>query len=191
MCKLISYLFLSITLLLTACGDDDSSPNPVPASSIYEDQDLQGTVFGQSWIFKSGALVSINGGINPGNNLHILTIRSEPDTNICAKTNNGISNLSLIGERYLGIFIETDKELLETGVYAFADAGSFGDAAFYFYDSTAVNSVSQVGTTSGSMLITRIDTEAGVVEGSLIANDEEFNTNSSVNGKFIVDYCRP
>jgi hypothetical protein len=189
--KLTIYFFLAITFLFTACGDDDSSSNPVPTGPTYEDQALQGTVYGESWTIQSGAVVSLEGVINADKYSHGITLRSVSDTNICSRTfGAAVISFPLPEEKSLSIRIETDNELLETGTYTFGDTDSDGDGVLNFTDWTA-NGVSQTGFTGGSMQITRVDTTAGVVEGKIVASDGNFDTNSSVNGNFTADYCRP
>jgi hypothetical protein len=188
--KTLIIIFLAFLL---SCGDDDSksATAPAPVGPQYADQDLQGTLFGDSWMNQSATLLTIANGANPGIYIHIFTLRSEPDTNICSRTNGGLTSYFLPNEKYLNIFLETDTEILEEGFYKFEEAGTVGAGAFYFYTSNDSSVTSQIGSTDGSILITKVDTDTDIVEGSLIASDEEFDTNSSVNGNFIADYCRP
>ncbi|MEQ8360262.1 MAG: hypothetical protein RH860_12290 [Cytophagales bacterium] len=179
-------LFIALLLLaLFACRNDD-----VITEGPFIDRNLGGTIFGDSWEFKSGLAKSVAYQNGPFTYYHSIALR-EYDESICDSIYlEDFHSPFIIEERYLLLGRYDSFPVMRPGLYALETVQDKNDFSLWFNALSDSGKSIGYGQSGGYFEIIQVDTVRNTISGKLSGRDNLYGIDTWVNGNFEVMYCK-
>lgn len=190
----MKYLYLLLivnTIVFYSCSSDDESSDSVipdnndPYEVNFIEQDLQGTIEGESWTYKGGT-VSTNKFTGDSVFTSFISIGTEEfDTSgFCQLNNPDQTPYILFTMKHASKALEPTAEDLSLD---FTLENNY-TITFVSFNDTATGPFNRI-ITQGRVEVLSVDTVAKIVTGRIDARDLVEGDANNVNGNFSISYC--